>query len=474
MAARENQGLQIALIIFVMLTIILSVTTFIFFNNYKEQSTAAETAKKSAGDAGNREREAQGERNLLLTKLGFPETETREKIEQRTAEEIKKHADFFSLRLPDDQQNYTRLVEELAKTAEAKSKELLAAKQANDELNKQLKDAQAAWDAAKKELTDDKAKLVASEQKNRSDYTTQVAEVTKTKDQAVGIIAQKDQALQKLKSDTDSEVKKARDELAQARATIEFQKDLIQKLTQARPTVPDGRILWVDQRNNSVFINVGRDDGLQRRVTFTVFDPDATDATKAVNKGSIEVVDVRGPHLAEARILETTNTDPIVSGDIIYTPIWHPGQTQHFAIAGFIDFDHDGTNDRAKLRDIIRYNGGMIDAEAEGSNLTGRLSNRTQYLILGDPPSERAPEPEMKAFTAIGRDAQTNGVPTIKVDAFLAQIGYSVRPSTSTGDNNSGPRSIRPPSDIPDRTKTSGEGFRARRPPETKKSGSAD
>ncbi len=37
MAARENQGLQIALIIFVMLTIVLSVTTYIFFDNYKKE-----------------------------------------------------------------------------------------------------------------------------------------------------------------------------------------------------------------------------------------------------------------------------------------------------------------------------------------------------------------------------------------------------------------------------------------------------
>jgi hypothetical protein len=473
MAARENQGLQIALIIFVMLTIILSVTTFIFFNNYKEQKTAAEGAKKDASAASERERTAQGERNLLATKLGFPETESKENIEKNTAAEIKKHAAFFALNLPEGQQHYTRLVEELAKTAEAKSKELLAAKQANDELNKQLKDAQAAWNAAKKELTDDKTKLVASEQKNQSTYTTQVADVTKTKDQAVGIIAQKEQALLGLKKQADDDVKRARDELAKAKATIEFQKDLIQKLTQASPTVPDGRILWVDQRNNSVFINVGSDDGLQRRVTFTVFDPNAADATKAVNKGSIEVVDIRGPHLAEARILETNNADPMLSGDIIYTPIWQPGQTQHFAIAGFVDFDHDGANDRAKLRDIISYNGGVIDAEQEGKNLTGKLSNRTQYLILGDPPSERA-EDELKAFTTIGRDAQTNGVPSIKVDAFLAQIGYSVRPSIATSDNGTGPRSIRPPADTPDRTKTSGEGFRTRRPPETKKSGSAD
>ena len=32
--ARENQGLQIALIIFVMLTIVLGVTTFIFYHKY--------------------------------------------------------------------------------------------------------------------------------------------------------------------------------------------------------------------------------------------------------------------------------------------------------------------------------------------------------------------------------------------------------------------------------------------------------
>ena len=36
MAARENQGLQIALIIFVMLTIVLIVTTFMFFSSYQE------------------------------------------------------------------------------------------------------------------------------------------------------------------------------------------------------------------------------------------------------------------------------------------------------------------------------------------------------------------------------------------------------------------------------------------------------
>ena len=37
MAARENQGLHIALIIFVILTIMLIVTTYIFFSNFQQE-----------------------------------------------------------------------------------------------------------------------------------------------------------------------------------------------------------------------------------------------------------------------------------------------------------------------------------------------------------------------------------------------------------------------------------------------------
>ena len=59
MAARENQGLQIALIIFVMLTIILSVTTFLFYRNFKGAQLEAASAKDSATKAQTAEREAQ-------------------------------------------------------------------------------------------------------------------------------------------------------------------------------------------------------------------------------------------------------------------------------------------------------------------------------------------------------------------------------------------------------------------------------
>ncbi len=44
--ARENQGLQIGLIIFVMLTIVLGVTTYLFFRQYEEATIKATNARR--------------------------------------------------------------------------------------------------------------------------------------------------------------------------------------------------------------------------------------------------------------------------------------------------------------------------------------------------------------------------------------------------------------------------------------------
>lgn len=51
MASSENQGLHIALAVFVLLTIILSVTTYLFFREseaYRLRAKAAEAALKEA------------------------------------------------------------------------------------------------------------------------------------------------------------------------------------------------------------------------------------------------------------------------------------------------------------------------------------------------------------------------------------------------------------------------------------------
>lgn len=465
MAARESQGLQITLIIFVMLTIILSVTTFVFYGNSKDYRKQADEAKSASNQSAEQMRQAQDERNALATTLGFPITEKKEEIENKAKASLQKHAEFFA-NVPEAQRNYTKLIEEMAKTIDMKNQELAKAKLASDTLTREYQENAEKWAAALKKHEDDKNKAVASEGTIRETNTKQVAALSQQLNAAQTAVSQKNQELQQERARHDGEMKKLADELKKAYDTVKNKQGVIEGLTQAAPTVPDGRISWVNQRDDTVFINVGSDDGLQRRISFSVYDRDATDAANAVKKGSIEVLNIRGPHLAEARIMESTNSDPIVPGDIIYTPIWDPGQTQHFAIVGFIDFDNDRSSDRAKLRDLITHNGGVIDVEVdEKGNVTGELTSRTNYLIKGAPPNEDDLPAVITAFSNLDKQATSNGVPAISVKAFLAQIGYTARPA-GAGGNTSGPRSLRAPSETPDRTKTSGQGFRERRPPE--------
>ena len=51
MASRENQGLQIALILFVMMTVVLSVTTFLFFRKYQEEQLKIAAKVNAANEA---------------------------------------------------------------------------------------------------------------------------------------------------------------------------------------------------------------------------------------------------------------------------------------------------------------------------------------------------------------------------------------------------------------------------------------
>ncbi len=466
MAARENQGLQIALIIFVMLTIILSVTTFLFYRNFKGAQLEAASAKDSATKAQTAERQAQDERNLMLRLVGFAETDNRTDYEPKAKAIIPKYNEFFKLNIADERQSLINLVDEMGKTIGNKHKELVAAQQEIETQKKARDNEKNQFASALQVLTQDKDKSVSEKEAAKAAFLAQVAALNQSKDQAATLIAKKDQDLQQLTGASAQQVKTLRDQLTKTQQVIDDKSRVIDEITNPIPTVPDGKIAWVNQRDNIVYVNVGSADGLPRRTTFSVFDKDATDATTAVKKGSIEVLNIRAAHMAEARILESSNSDPIVPGDIIFTPLWSPGQTPHFAIAGRIDFENDGTNDREKLKNLITYNGGIVDSEVDDKGkVVGQITPKTQLLILGVAPDEKQEE-LVKGFSQLKGEAKALGVPNMKLEAFLNQIGYSVRSNVAGNNNNSQPRDLRTPIRQPDNSDTSGEGFRTRRPPE--------
>jgi len=95
MAARENQGLQIALIIFVILTIILIVTTYFFFSSAQKEKEANKflTAENSSKD--NQAREARTEGEALKNTLGAALTEKTADAMSASRNSCRRNSKFF-------------------------------------------------------------------------------------------------------------------------------------------------------------------------------------------------------------------------------------------------------------------------------------------------------------------------------------------------------------------------------------------
>lgn len=419
MASSENQGLQIALIIFVMLTILLSVTTFMFFREYTE---AFEKSKKDAENATKAQTALTGavaEMDSLKKIIGVNEAAKIDEVQAMLTEDMLKYAPTA----PDESKFYRPALEHVAQAYNAKTAELIAAREeiqqerdAREKVEKAKQTQVAAAEANAKQAQEDLAKAKAAFEADRKKMTDDQAELARQ-------LQEKNTAFTELADKSKKQI----DELTTETKKLDLSNEYLRKKNEdLDPTagfeVPDGEIVWVDQRSRSAYINVGQADGLRRQTTFSVVAGDENVGSDQKTKGRLEVTEVLGPHFAECRILEDKLTDPLVTRDKIYTPLWHPGRSESFALVGFIDLDGDGKDDRETVRELIRMNGGRIDAEdsPEGKQI-GELNLNTRYLVLGEQPHDDALS---KAYTKLQGEALKLGVRFLPVSKFLDQMGW--------------------------------------------------
>ena len=230
--------------------------------------------------------------------------------------------------------------------------------------------------------------------------------------------------MSKEKSELASKLASTTSDLEILRQRHEDTEDKLRRLQVKTFEQPDGMITHVNQSSGTVYLNIGRNDALQRQTTFSVYDVDENNLARAQPKGSIEVTKIIGDHLAEARVLEDSVTDPIISGDAIYSPLWQAGKPVHFALAGKLDANGDGSDDSDLIKNLISINGGAIDAIVDKDGVrTGDLSIETRYLVVGKSPSKRKEE-AVVAYKKIRDEAESFGVLTLSLDRFLADMGY--------------------------------------------------
>jgi hypothetical protein len=417
MASNSNQGLHFALIVLFALFVVLSVTTFIFFKNSEEAEAQAKKDSEALKAKTTEWSMAVQEAEKLKMLIGLKGDSKMEDVD-KTFEADKKR---FAAAVPPEKLFYRDAVEAILVSLDKAKAETKAASDQIAQLqtvnaayaksvDEKVKVAEEAKTKAIEELNGERMKFMEAQMKAEAEKKELADRIAKIQQDGAT-------AVEKVKKDTEAVEKKLGTEMERGKQLVTE----VDRLTGKTYAVDDGTIRAIDQRTRTVFIDVGRLDGLRPMITFTIHPAGLKPTDDHATKAKIEVSRILGDHLAEARILDDSMKDPIVPGDKLFTPLWDPGRPEHFAIAGKIDLDGDDSDDRDRLKTIIELNGGVLDAELEADgNVKGRMGVDTRYLVLGPMSGEKTRE----GYNTMVQTAKQYGTDTLSVDKFLDHIGW--------------------------------------------------
>lgn len=202
---------------------------------------------------------------------------------------------------------------------------------------------------------------------------------------------------------------------------------------------PDGKIVQVAGRaTGTVYVDLGQLDGVRANLTFAVYDRTATDFEKGRNKATIEITEVLEAHLSKARVTFENPEDPILAEDKILSATFDRGDRVKIALGGFFDIDNDGRSDLQKLKRDIEHNGGRVVAfHDENGNITGEIDSTTRYFVLGSAPRSGGRN-IATAITTMKKQAEGNSVDIIDLRKLQEWTGIRSRARIERLDNRIG------------------------------------
>ena len=467
MAARENQGYLIAVIILVLLSLVLALVSFLGVQKAYERADEAkatdsklkvslliakaenlkgEALKAMIGGMGTAPAELEkGLNDIQNIRLDSALADGDKKqiddiiAEVRTAQEIYQNETNGQIRNEDDAAvatllsritDLTSLVDDKVQRNKTQIRQTLEdAREAKAKIT-QAQEAQALAEKVQEKLTKDLSKEKADALIKQTKLKEQVDEGKK--------------AITKLTITKEEEVSAVKAELAAAENQVALLKvdnvNLKRRLDQLTERVydyADGQIVRVAPALNVVFIDIGSADGLANNSTFSVYDESVTNFESATAKGSIEVVRV-GAFSSEARITNENPVNPILKFDHILTPTWDPGFKLKVALAGRFDLDGDRFDDTNKLVRMIERNGGQVVAKHDDEgNVTGKISPDVRYLVKGNKELIGGQDDDpnagqiLSAQREMEADADKNTVQVIGLQKLLNRLGVRAQSKTT-------------------------------------------
>jgi len=483
--SKNFQSFTIALIVFVMLTFVLAVTTYLFFKKADEAQKVADAKQKEASDANSKRLEAEKNRlELVKDVLGFPEDWNNETIKTRKREviddvygkylkqptydaeqsedglagwlssSIEKHYEAMS-RLQEEKDRFAAEKKALAEKHDAEMKKLAEsrkdAQDKLDELQKQKTDYE-------KENTDQKNKLVAekSAAEERAKRLRLLGEeIAKGKpylsperaknwpaDAAAG---GGDKGADEAGSN-ERRVALMLDEMRDRERTIVRLNQIIAQLRVADPALQatvlaatpkddrvdgfDGRILSVNELDRTVLISVGRTTGLRTGLKFYVYNPTDPKPQLGSKKAVVEVVAIESDSLVRCRVRQDSVSDPIIPGDVVATSLWSPGTPLEVVIVGLTQFGGDAESDRKRLEQLVERIGGTV-AESVTPSTTLVVDAGVPQVKGVDAEGQVASRKFWNAKQKENRVRQMDaakqlGIKVMAIDPFLDLMGLQV------------------------------------------------
>jgi hypothetical protein len=424
MAAKENQGLQ-AIVIVLTIFLLLTGVGLLLVNNARKTAVAqiADLQKQNT-DYQSGAAKAQAEANTYKTWIGFSEDALFDSLKPEFEGDQKR----FGANMEEASRQYRTMLDNIFE----ENRKLVQNEANAKEQVRELKDSLAAVEGQKE------AQLKKYKEQLDKAEADLAAERVKFEESRKAMSAENDRIkgdMEKLQATHTDAVAKMTAEITGLKNTIgNLERDL-DKVKAGVPSADqfaqpaDGRITWVNQRYAKVWIDLGSADGLRPQVTFSVAAQGDADAEAAAKKGSIEVVRILEPHMAEAQITSDDPKNPLLPGDRIYSQVWDRGRQVGFGIAGFVDIDNDRRSDLQQLKDIIAANNGRVDAAPDDTGKKqGELKVDTRYLILGQfPEGTLANEGELrKSWEELSTEAERLGIETVPLEEFLKLMGWRV------------------------------------------------
>ncbi|MFN5392736.1 MAG: hypothetical protein ACK5EO_02450 [Planctomycetota bacterium] len=327
--------------------------------------------------------------------------------------------------------NYRKLVETLMQTVRERNLQV-------DAQAKREEDLKAKYDATIKQETEARE----AERKRANELAqqleqTQVAYAQKEKERQ-DEITKIQQDRQKLAQQAETEKRtylteidkltKKRDELAKQNEVLGKQ---LEEIKGEDFQYVQGKITEVVDGGQTVYLNLGRADGLRPGVRFAVLDDDTSKVADVAPKARLEVVEVnqQTDHLSRARVLPDRFPTTILRGDRIYSPAWQPGRKVSFGLVGKLDINGDGKDDRDTVKALIAQNGGdvSVDLRPDG-RMEGNLNVNTRWLVVGEEfkvlggQLDAASEVMGKRRLELEQQAKSMGVSRINLDKLMGYL----------------------------------------------------